>query len=89
MTSNLSRLDWGAALSYIAGGGLAALGPLIGTFTSAKTTAAIISVIGIVTVIAGLLARLFKNPTPTNAVTVKDQATGQFTLINTVNKPGG
>lgn len=50
-----------------------------------KKTLALISLVSIV---AGIIVRVLQNPTPTNTITVTDEATGRSTTVATVNPPG-
>jgi hypothetical protein len=69
-----SHIDVIAALSYIAGGGLVSVAVGIGTLVPHYQFAAV-AISGIVIGVAGLLVRLFGNPTPTRQALVTDQST--------------
>jgi hypothetical protein len=58
-----SRIDLFAGLSYIAGGSLTVVASLIGDAAPGHAKE-VLAVCGAVTFTAGLLLRLFKNPSP-------------------------
>ena len=58
-----NKIDLYAALSYVAGGGLAATAVAVSTLVP-HYQVQILAISAIVVGLSGLLARLFKNPTP-------------------------
>lgn len=58
-----SNVDWLAGLAYLAGGSATSVGLLLADALPAHK-AGIVAACGVVTVTAGLLLRLFKNPSP-------------------------
>jgi hypothetical protein len=82
----LSRLDWVAAASYIAGGGLAATAVAIATFAP-HYQVQVLAGSAILVGVAGLIVRLVGNPTPTNSAQVFDRTTGSMVEVKTVATP--
>jgi hypothetical protein len=82
----LSRLDWLAVVSYVAGGGLAVTAAALATVMPHYQTQ-ILAISAIAIGVAGMLARLFGNPTPTNTVQVFDRTTGSTVEMKTVDPP--
>lgn len=79
-----SQADLWSALSYVAGGGLAAAAVAFATLVPHYQTQ-ILAISAIIVGVAGLLIRLFKNPTPTNTTTLPT-ADGKTVEVKTVEK---
>lgn len=79
-----SRVDLWSALAYIAGGGLASTAVAFAT-VAPHYQVQILAFSAIVVGVAGLLIRLFKNPTPT-VTTLVPTSSGGTVELKTVSK---
>lgn len=82
----MNRVDLVSGLSFVAGGGLAAAAVGVSTLAPHYQTQ-ILAVSAIVIGVAGLLTRVFGNPTPTNTIQVFDRNTGSTVEMKTVATP--
>ena len=77
----MNRIDFYAALSYFAGGGFAAASVALGTILPQYQTK-ILAIAAIAVGLAGLLTRLWKNPTATQQALVEDQTTAAPVVVD-------
>lgn len=89
---NLSRSDVVSLATQIGGGCAlavsAGLGPAIDAIAPGWGQRTL-AILGLVSIIAGIIVRTMTNPTPTNTAVVFDHSTGSAVSIKTVAPSGG